>query len=147
MRGITRDISERKWAEEKLRAASLYTRSLIEASLDPLVTISSEGNITDVNRATEQVTGVSRERFIGDDITNYFTEPEKAREGYQKVLGDGSVRDYPLTFRHTPGKTTDALGLSSIDGTLISPVVPALINSRRPQSRGKMAFRFRSGLI
>jgi len=43
---------------EKLRYASQYARSLIEASLDPLVTISPEGKITDVNEATAKVTGV-----------------------------------------------------------------------------------------
>jgi len=108
-RGSNRDITERKLAEEKLKAVSLYTRSLIEASLDPLVTISPEGKITDANRATEQVTGASREHLIGDDFSNYFTEPEKARDGYQKVLDDGWVRDYELTIQHTSGKTTDVL--------------------------------------
>ena len=38
--------------------AAEYARSLIEASLDPLVTISPEGKITDVNEATIKVTGV-----------------------------------------------------------------------------------------
>ena len=42
---------------------SQYARSLIEASLDPLVTISPEGKITDVNEATIEVTGVSRKKF------------------------------------------------------------------------------------
>jgi len=37
------------------KQASQYARSLIEASLDPLVTISSEGKITDVNEATIKV--------------------------------------------------------------------------------------------
>jgi len=104
-----RDITERKRMEEELRAASLYTRSLIEASLDPLVTISPDGKITDVNKATELVTGSSRERLIGSDFSNYFTEPEKAREGYQKVISQGFVRDYPLTIRHTSGRLTDVL--------------------------------------
>ena len=45
------DITERKQAEENLRAASHYARSLLEASLDPLITISREGKITDVNDA------------------------------------------------------------------------------------------------
>jgi PAS domain len=40
------------------RQASQYARSLIEASLDPLVTISPEGKITDVNEATIKVTGM-----------------------------------------------------------------------------------------
>ncbi|TAN47109.1 MAG: PAS domain S-box protein, partial [Candidatus Methanoperedens sp.] len=68
------DISEQRRVEEQLRVASLYARSLIEASLDPLVTISPEGKITDVNKATESVTGLSREELIGSDISDYFTE-------------------------------------------------------------------------
>jgi len=40
--------------------SALYARGLIEASLDPLVTISPEGKVTDVNAATEQATGLLR---------------------------------------------------------------------------------------
>src|SRR4029077_15136687 len=77
------------------KQASGYARSLVEASLDPLVTISPEGKITDVNEATVKVTGVPRERLIGTDFSDYFTEPEKAREGYQRVFAEGFVTDYP----------------------------------------------------
>jgi len=103
------DITERKRAEERLKAASLYVRSLIEASLDPLVTISRDGKIMDVNSATELITGVPREQLIGSDFSDYFTEPEKARGGYQQVFKTGSVRDYPLSVRHTSGRITDVL--------------------------------------
>ena len=104
-----RNITERRRMEEELRAASLYTRSLIEASLDPLVTISPEGKITDVNKATELVTGFSREHLIGSDFSDYFTEPQKAREGYREVISRGFVRNYPLTIRHTSGRLTYVL--------------------------------------
>ena len=106
---LAQDMTERKRAEEAVRAASVYNRSLIEASLDPLVTIGADGKITDVNEATETATGIPRERLIDDDFSNYFTEPEKAKDGYRKVLADGFVRDYPLTIRHALGKTTDVL--------------------------------------
>jgi PAS domain S-box-containing protein len=109
-----RDITERKVAEEKLRAASLYSRSLIEASLDPLVTISVEGKITDVNEATEDATGYSREQLIGSDFSDYFTEPEKARAGYKQVFTEGFVKDYPLAIRNKSGKITDVLYNASI---------------------------------
>ena len=99
-------VSERT---AELRAASLYARSLIEASLDPLVTISHEGKITDVNRATEQVTGRLRQELIGTDFSDYFTAPDAAREGYRRVLTEGQVRDYPLTIRHASGRTTEVL--------------------------------------
>jgi PAS domain S-box-containing protein len=106
---IARDTTQRRRMEEELRAASSYARSLIEASLDPLVTISPDGKITDVNRATELATGRSRTSLIGSDFSDYFTEPEKAREGYQTVIAKGFVRDYPLTVRHAAGRTTDVL--------------------------------------
>ena len=106
---INTDITDRKHAEEQLRAASLYARSLIEASLDPLVTISADGKITDVNQATEEVTGRSREELIGSDFSDYFTEPSEANAGYKQVFTDGFVRDYPLAIRHTSGNITDVL--------------------------------------
>jgi len=103
------DIAERKRAEEQLQVLSAYARSLIEASLDPLVTISPEGKITDVNRATEEATGIDRGHLIGSDFSDYFTEPDKARGGYQQVLAHGLVRDYPLVLRHTPGQVMEVL--------------------------------------
>ena len=102
-----RDITTQK-------QASQYARSLIEASLDPLVTISPEGKITDVNEATAKVTGVARERLIGTDFSNYFTEPEKAREGYQQAFAKGFVTDYPLTIRHIDGRLSHVLYNASV---------------------------------
>ena len=83
-------------------------------SLDPLVTISPEGKITDVNEATVKVTGVSRELLIGTDFSDYFTEPQKARSGYQEVFEKGFVTDYPLTIRHRDGQLTDVLYNASV---------------------------------
>ncbi len=114
MVGTNIDITARKETEEKLRSASSYTRSLIEASLDPLVTISPEGKITDVNRATESATGRSRRDLVGTDFSDYFTEPEKAREGYLQVFEKGYVTDYPLAIRHREGRVTDVLYNASI---------------------------------
>lgn len=93
---------------------SQYVRSLIEASLDPLVTISAAGKITDINDASVRVTGVSREELIGTDFSNYFTEPQKAREVYQEVFAKRSVADSPLTLRHKDGKLTDVLFNGSV---------------------------------
>ena len=101
-------------AEPAAQSTSQYARSLIEASLDPFVTISPEGKITDVNEATVKVTGVPRRELIGTDFLNYFTEPERAREGYREVFEKGFVTDYPLTIRHRDGKLTDVLYNASV---------------------------------
>ncbi|MFA9212295.1 MAG: CHASE3 domain-containing protein, partial [Candidatus Methylacidiphilales bacterium] len=93
---------------------SNYARSLIEASLDPLVTISASGKILDVNEASIKVTGVPREKLIGTDFSNYFTEPKKAQEGYLQVFEKGFVADYPLTIKHKNGNLTDVLYNASV---------------------------------
>ena len=111
---IVRDITESKKAEETLRLSNIYNRSLIEASLDPLVTIGPDGKITDVNEATELITGYSRDELIGTDFTNYFTDPEKAREGYQQVFREGLVFDYALEIQHRNGRMTPVLYNASI---------------------------------
>jgi PAS domain S-box-containing protein len=91
-----------------------YARSLIEASLDPLVTISADGKILDVNAASIKVTGIPREKLIDTDFSSYFTEPEKAREGYLQVFEKGFVSDYPLTIKHKDGNLTDVLYNASV---------------------------------
>ncbi len=103
------EVTKAKRAEMEARAASQYARSLIEASLDPLVTISQNGTITDVNRATELVTGLPRERLIGSNFSEYFTEPERAEAGFRRVIAEGQVTDYPLTIRSVSGCCTDVL--------------------------------------
>lgn len=108
-RVVIADITERKQAEEALHTLSNYNRSLIEASLDPLVTIDPDGKIADANPATELVTGYLRRELVGTDFCDYFTEPEQARQGYQRVFQEGMVRDYPLEILHHDGHITPVL--------------------------------------
>ena len=108
------DISKRKKVEEALKVSNFYNRSLIEASLDPLVTIGHDGKIADVNTSTEFITGYSRDELIGTDFTNYFTEPEKAKKGYEKAFKEGFISDYVLEIRHKNGKITPVLYNASV---------------------------------
>lgn len=91
-----------------------YARSLIEASLDPLVTINAEGKIMDMNQATINIIGLKRNEITNSDFFDYFTEPQKAREVYQQVFAVGFVADSPLTLRHINGKLTDVLFNGSV---------------------------------
>ena len=104
---IIADIEDRVLAHEDLARMSDYSRRLIEASLDPLVTISAEGVISDVNVATETITGFSRQALIGSDFADYFTDPEQARAGYLEAFTEGSVVDFPLAIRNVDGTITD----------------------------------------
>lgn len=95
-------------------ANPVYARSLIEASLDPMVTINPEGAITDVNAATIKVIGKNRVELIGTDFFKYFTEPDKARQSYEQVFANGFVTDYPLTIWRSDGSLTPVLFNASV---------------------------------
>jgi PAS domain S-box-containing protein len=100
------DITERKLVELEIARANLYNRSLLEASVDPLVTIGPEGKITDVNKSTEAITGRTRQELIGTEFSGYFTDPEKANAGYRQVFAEGLVRNYELQLQHKDGHIT-----------------------------------------
>ena len=108
------EIGERIKAEDALRANLNYSRNLLETSLDPLVTISAAGKVTDANLATETITGLSREALIGSDFANYFTDPDMARAGYLKVFSEGKVVDYPLAIRHASGTIANVIYNASV---------------------------------
>jgi len=106
---VIRDITARRRAEEELRRAGAYNRCLIEASLDPLVTIGPDGMITDVNEATVTATGCTRDEMVGTDSADYVTEPARVRAGHEQILREGTLRDYPLEIRHRDGHVTAVL--------------------------------------
>ncbi len=128
------------------RLESQYARSLIEASLDPLFTISPDGKITDINNASVEITKTTRENLIGTDFFEYFTEPKKAREIYKQVFSEGFVADFPLTIRD--GKLTEVLFNGSVykddSDNVIGVVVVArdITDHKRIENELKDARRF-----
>jgi len=96
------------------RAVSAYNRSLIEASLDPLLTIDAERRIIDANSAAEAVTGRPRAELIGTDFSGCFTAPGHALAGYQQAWREGLVRDRALALHHRDGHDTSVLFNASV---------------------------------
>src|SRR5207249_1549378 len=93
-----RDITEQKKLEEQLREQQTYLRGLIESSVDGLITVGSMGTITDVNDRICQMTGYTRAELVGTPFADYFTEPERARQGVQQTFDEGVVTEYALTL-------------------------------------------------
>jgi PAS domain S-box-containing protein len=118
---ISYDITDKKMLSQ-------YTLSLIEASRDPLVTISKVGKIMDMNEAMVRVTGFSREALKGTDFKNYFLETQKASEVYKEVFSKGFVADFPLTIKD--GKLTDVLFNGSVYKDDLGVVLGAVIVAR-----------------
>ncbi len=131
---------------DSLKLASQYSLSLIEASRDPLITINTDGKITDMNEALVNITGLSRWELRGTDFFNYFTEPQKARDVYKEVFANGSVADSPLTLRHKDGKLTDVLFNGSVYKDAKENVMGIVIVARDVTAQ-KLASQYARSLI
>ncbi|MCZ7626010.1 MAG: PAS domain-containing protein [Candidatus Methylomirabilis sp.] len=81
-----------------MREQQTYLRGLIESSVDGLVTVDPHGTITDVNDRICQMTGYTRGELVGTPFADYFTEPDRAREGVQRTFEAGFVTEYALTL-------------------------------------------------
>ena len=126
-------------SNNNLAEKSGYARSLIEASLDPLITINTDGKIMDMNNALTKITGLSRASLTGTDFLDYFTEPERARQVYRKVFAKGSVADAPLTLRHKNKKLTDVLLNGSVYKDDLDQVLGVVMVARDVTSQKKIS--------
>ncbi len=103
---VARDVTEQRRLEEQLREQQNYSRSLIEASVDALVTVDPHGRITDVNEQMIRLTGEGRQKLVGSPFSSYFTDPERAAAGVRKTLDEGVVQNYELVLRGKSGVET-----------------------------------------
>lgn len=101
---IIRDVTERNQAENEVKKANIYNRSIIETSLDIMITIGIDGRIIDVNQSTLDLSGYSRDELIGSDFKKYFNNTQKTEMGFRIVLKEGSVQDFFLEIKHKNGK-------------------------------------------
>lgn len=106
---------------------SRYARNLIEATLDPLITINPDGKIMDVNEAMMKATDLDRDSLIGTDFITYFQEKENAFTIYKEIFNVGFVLNYPLTI--IDGVLTDVLLNGSVykdnDNNILGAVIVA----------------------
>jgi PAS domain S-box-containing protein len=98
--------AEQEKLDQRLRDQQFYTRSLIEANIDAIMTTDPHGIITDVNKQMEALTGCTRDELIGAPFKSYFTDPARAEAGIRRVLAEKKVTDYELTACSREGKRT-----------------------------------------
>ena len=103
--GFFHNITERKLAEKNLRASVSYIHSLLEASVDPVITLTMKGKILSANKETEDITGITTDQLMGSDFSDYFINPETVQASYPEVLDKGFIEEFNLQLKQPSGKT------------------------------------------
>ena len=75
---ITRDLTERKLAEERLRKAEQQFRLLVQGVTDyALYMMDAEGNVSSWNAGAERIKGYRPEEIIGRHFSQFFPEQDR----------------------------------------------------------------------
>jgi PAS domain S-box-containing protein len=94
---VSFDITERKQAQEALKASENKFRSLVEQAAEMLFLHDTEGNIIDVNQAAIKNTGYSKEELLDKKV--FDIDPDaKDREDQQKYWRAMTPEDDPVNF-------------------------------------------------
>jgi PAS domain S-box-containing protein len=107
---VVHDISQRKRAEELLRASEARGRLIVETALDAFVAMDADGRITDWNAQAQETFGWSRQEVLGKLVAETII-PHRFRDAHANGLakflatGEGPVlgKRLELVGRHRAG--------------------------------------------
>ncbi|MGA2553895.1 MAG: PAS domain S-box protein [Smithella sp.] len=127
--GESRDITDRKLAEEKLHKEEQRFRALIEHSSDIIVVLDPQATITYINPAIEHFLGFKPEERIGKK-GNELVHPDdinRLAESYILLLTDVNVPVlyWEMRLRHKNGnwRTFEAVGSHSVKNGIVDAVI------------------------
>jgi PAS domain S-box-containing protein len=93
--GASQDITERKWAEETLRASEERYRALFENVPEIVYALAPDGRFTLLNPAFENITGWAAQDWLGQSFEELIHPDDRAlaRQEFQRALR-GETRDF-----------------------------------------------------
>jgi PAS domain S-box-containing protein len=133
------DITERKRAEEALRASEVRLRKVLETDAVGVVFFDQKGTLIDANNVFLGMTGYARDDLASRQLTwRTLTPPEwvdASEEQMQKLAGTGRIGPYEKEYIRKDGSRSWMLfaGADLGDGTVVEYVID--INERKRAER------------
>jgi PAS domain S-box-containing protein len=127
-RGISRDITERKQAEEKSREEEARFRSLVEQEIAGIYILSEEGTVVYLNPHFANVFGYTAEDVVGRSFVEFVAEMDVPR--ILQVFADqlnGKTTKVEVRLRRKNGDLVDVLAQSGLMSGGEHPVLTGVL--------------------
>jgi len=107
------DITERKRAEQALKASQEYTRNIIDSSLDMIIAVDMDRYIVEFNKAAQETFGYRPEEVLGKHVDMLYADPREGLIVHQTTIEKGQcVRE--ILDRHKNGQVFPAFLSASV---------------------------------
>jgi len=117
--GLIEEAAQRKRADDALRLSESRLRAVLDAVLDSIVTLDCNGNVIDVNTATELIFGYRREAIIGRPLAEFLVAASSSEQkGQEPALLISSNQPALLGRRFETTAVTASSALLSIEITV-----------------------------
>jgi two-component system sensor kinase FixL len=117
----------RRRHETEIRETEALKEAILEASLDPIITIDGAGNIIEFNPTAEQAFGHRREQMLGSSFTGSLLRQDQA-QGFRDLLRRCRERQRESDPAYVRGEL-EALGADGDPVPVEVSIVPLLLNS------------------
>ncbi|RMD90913.1 MAG: PAS domain S-box protein [Calditrichaeota bacterium] len=110
-----RDVTQKKRAEDALRASEEKYRTIFEESRDVIFVATPQGKLIDINKAGVELFGFdSKEELLKVNIAqDLFVNPSDRDKLVEKLLKQGYVQNYELILKKKTGETLYVLSTAT----------------------------------
>jgi two-component system sensor kinase FixL len=147
---VHRDAEASNRLRESLTEAQARKNSILESSLDPIITINHEGVIIEFNRAAEQTFGHSRDKVLGTRPSDVLFPPSLSAEHRSRIeryleAGEGSMlgKRVEVTASRANGDVFHAemaMTIGQINGAPVLTFFVRDISARKKAEEGQVRY-------
>jgi len=107
--GISKDVTQEKKLQDKLRDAKEYLEGIIENSADMIITTNNAGLIETFNSGGEELLGYRRTEVIGRPIESIYCRPAERRAAAALLEETGNVKNFATRLVAKDGRVRTVL--------------------------------------
>lgn len=89
---ITRDLTERRMAEEAVRKSEQLFKLLVQGVTDyAIYLLDREGHVSSWNAGARRIKGYEQDEIIGEHFSRFYTEEDRAQDAPRKALATAAA--------------------------------------------------------